>query len=754
MFRLVGILIQKGCRENIRKNLQVGVPYFFVNDYCFTPQGLLQQNNIEQLPNDFFVDESVPFSLNISCIVGKNGDGKSSLIEIAFRIINNFSYVFGFTINQKSLSYINGLYATLYYEVDEVLCIIECAGNKVAFKSGRDIVSIHKSDKRTLLERKELLKNYEDKLFYTLVNNYSLYAYNSEEFKNEDGSKEGWLDALNKKNDAYQTPINFTPMRDAGCININREKKLTKQRLMVLFTDIANDYFEINNDSKAQGYGFDVEKDSKLVKKTLGAYFSSNLPNQILSIEKTTKSQNVVFISNIEKYVSQYSQIFTDAISITRSHRVECSDLDVYIEKLDDTLKKRILQIKIGDKGLKDCLKGVRFLQLQRIFLLIDVWEIWRDSGMLKIKDEKFESLLIKEELPRYRAILYIIYKTISIFETHPLLFTSSIENYAKPSVFLREKEGECYRKEILKKAFKALFLDIKNDKSHITLKLRQAIHFFNEYGKMRKYLIECGKNDDPRKWCGHKYYVDFKCLKKIISNNGKRDIITYLPPAFFEGDIILSKKNEVFFSISKLSSGERQLLNLTGGILYHLRNLSIPVKCNSAIKYSNINIVLDEIELYFHPEYQRQLIKYLIDKLQKCIFLSNKSVNIIIITHSPFVLSDIPKNNVLFIKNGIPDRTMQENTFGANIHTLLKDGFFLDQVPIGEFARQKISQLFEKLYNNQATPDMLCEIQLVSEPLLRSQLLKLYNQLLPFQLEQRVAELERRILELEGTAS
>jgi hypothetical protein len=102
-------------------------------------------------------------------------------------------------------------------------------------------------------------------------------------------------------------------------------------------------------------------------------------------------------------------------------------------------------------------------------------------------------------------------------------------------------------------------------------------------------------------------------------------------------------------------------------------------------------------------------------------------------VTHSPFILSDIPKSNVLFLENGKPVDPMQENTFGANIHSLLKNGFFLSGMPMGDFAKQKINALFAKLNDGHFSVEeykaMENEILMVGEPYLRGKLLELYGQ-------------------------
>lgn len=140
--------------------------------------------------------------------------------------------------------------------------------------------------------------------------------------------------------------------------------------------------------------------------------------------------------------------------------------------------------------------------------------------------------------------------------------------------------------------------------------------------------------------------------------------------------------------------------------------------------------------ELYFHPEYQRIVVKMLVEKLHAIDFHHIKRINITFVTHSPFILSDIPLCNVLFLKGGKPvTEKMQENTFGANIHGMLRNGFFLPSLPIGEFAHDKINRLFERLngYKLDSRSQKQKEwfysnIMRIGEPYLREQLMKLYN--------------------------
>ena len=74
-----------------------------------------------------------------------------------------------------------------------------------------------------------------------------------------------------------------------------------------------------------------------------------------------------------------------------------------------------------------------------------------------------------------------------------------------------------------------------------------------------------------------------------------------------------------------------------------------------------------------------------------------------ILTTHSPILLSDIPNENVLYLsrdKNKTICTRQDKKTFGANIYNLYKDNFYFDSNDginsIGEFAEYKIDQIKE----------------------------------------------------------
>ena len=129
--------------------------------------------------------------------------------------------------------------------------------------------------------------------------------------------------------------------------------------------------------------------------------------------------------------------------------------------------------------------------------------------------------------------------------------------------------------------------------------------------------------------------------------------------------------------NFNELSFGEQQLLKILN-IIYYL---------STNKEHEKLLIFLDEIDMGFHPDWQKRTIKYIIDFL---FLIPDKNFHLIFTTHSPFLLSDIPKENIIFLN----DRLSIKQTFGANIHTLLSDSFFMEDGLMGEFAKSKINEI------------------------------------------------------------
>ena len=150
-----------------------------------------------------------------------------------------------------------------------------------------------------------------------------------------------------------------------------------------------------------------------------------------------------------------------------------------------------------------------------------------------------------------------------------------------------------------------------------------------------------------------------------------------------------------------ELSSGEDAFLRFFASLFRIIKEKQYAI--------SDFILVIDELENYIHPNWQSKIIKLLIDflLLERLSIVSN--IQIIISTHSSFLLSDLPKENVVFLEKGKQVYPFDDGkqTFGANIHTLLSHGFFMKDGLIGEFAKDKIKSIIdyhEKLLKKELT--------------------------------------------------
>lgn len=202
------------------------------------------------------------------------------------------------------------------------------------------------------------------------------------------------------------------------------------------------------------------------------------------------------------------------------------------------------------------------------------------------------------------------------------------------------------------------------------------------------------------------------------------------------------------------LSSGEKAFLNLLSRL--YTRADGQPFGSNVYLT-PKVILLIDEGELYFHPEWQRVFINRLI-RFLSAIYGPNRRVQIIITSHSPFLLSDLPASSVNYLKRDGAKTTVSDglygdemkSTFAANIHDLYKRGFFMKST-FGEFAQDKINgvirdlkkledEQYEQLVKEkQVQPlqkaeleSLLDVIRLIGEPVLSGKLLEMYNNLLP----------------------
>lgn len=141
----------------------------------------------------------------------------------------------------------------------------------------------------------------------------------------------------------------------------------------------------------------------------------------------------------------------------------------------------------------------------------------------------------------------------------------------------------------------------------------------------------------------------------------------------------------------NNISAGELQLINIFSGIYYAL---------NSEYKNQKSAIILlDEPDRLLHPMWISSFIDNLI-KLVESVD-SDTKYQFIISTHSPFMLSDVPKECITCIDIINHKRVISKakKSFASNYYDIIRDTFFLND-SLGMFAKNKINRVIDMINN------------------------------------------------------
>ena len=214
-----------------------------------------------------------------------------------------------------------------------------------------------------------------------------------------------------------------------------------------------------------------------------------------------------------------------------------------------------------------------------------------------------------------------------------------------------------------------------QKERDHVTLKLWQCIEFIK----------------NPTVYLTKKNFVE---LKDIVPKEKSLDgYYCILPPSFMNPQLVFNKDSDEEIKLNQISSGEKQSIYSFSYIIYHIKNV---LSKSIEPKYKNFCLIFDEAELYMHPEFQRTFIFNLVKLLNNCNFDNIKSINILIATHSPYIIAEIPTKNILSLEKPNNKNKLPENiSYCANYYDLMKNTFLLD-FSISELAKHNIKKIID----------------------------------------------------------
>lgn len=200
------------------------------------------------------------------------------------------------------------------------------------------------------------------------------------------------------------------------------------------------------------------------------------------------------------------------------------------------------------------------------------------------------------------------------------------------------------------------------------------------------------------------------------------------------------------------LSSGEQARMDLFSRIYEYYEDKFKYIEKN---ELHNLLILLDEADMLLHPEWQRNYVDNLKEFLENLFENVPIHIQVIISTHSPIMLSDIPKQNILFLgrRDGRITEVKGSQTFSSNIFDLYRNAFFIEESGIGTFAEKKLKNILHEIRekDNDEEGRIQKYISCIGDDFIRGKIMLEYKKKFGVMDEKnkRIAELEKELAEL-----
>ena len=327
-----------------------------------------------------------------------------------------------------------------------------------------------------------------------------------------------------------------------------------------------------------------------------------------------------------------------------------------------------------------------------------------------------------------YKSIYNIFYdevKLIKKFLSEPLL--SKCKKYLEEEVSDYEGIGGNLLEEIVKELGKNERNKPEDETRRVAKEyVKSIINIVDIFRKIRENssLIEDYYNSILLKYSNKRYL--FEELSDILFQYTKsKELVNdcYISNKKYNNDYALNETPNYH-----MSTGEGNLIEIFSRVYSYL----VMYEKNA----EDIILLVDELETGMHLEWSRRLINILIKIFSEILETEGreKKIQLIFTTHSPYMLSDIKSGNVIMIEKnqetGYSEGKRLQNTFAKNIQEIMKENL-IDNI-YGDFALAKIDSMISRLNGKEVQKgneeELLKEIHLISEPILRNKLLEMYD--------------------------
>ena len=303
----------------------------------------------------------------------------------------------------------------------------------------------------------------------------------------------------------------------------------------------------------------------------------------------------------------------------------------------------------------------------------VKIWNIEEHISSIKFDDDTDYSKKLLNEIHEYK----------SHFQQNPFMLYALLNKEFRECFFLSIK-GE--QEEKFSREFHELIEDVLSDSS-IDDKYKEIKRLQSEIFN-KPYCIS--KFDQVRQNVMKLEDLYTNVLEKIASGEASVPFDSFI---FYDGYKNFENSDR---HLENLSSGELQRIKYRYQLFNVLKNKNASVCC------------FDEPESSLHPEWCRLFLNDFLESFSKVKSIldedelfNNRKISFIISTHSPFILSDVTNDYIIYLERQSDGTTKQvkrgKEPFAGNIGELFIKNLFMEGT-IGEFSNKKIKEIVNKI--------------------------------------------------------
>jgi len=630
------------------------------------------KGNYDKKTNTLFIKQNKDFIegfwgkniSNITSLVGKNGAGKTTVLrELSINFFENFNNIKIMIIRDNSdikiyfnMSKLKG--SSSYEEYNKELNTL-----KIIFQNGDEEKNIKKYDNVDITNHTNAgvkIYNIDETIQDCCKIEYNLIGIFSNTLILESRRKDYKYD-FNQKN----TSIYFSNIMNQSCLGIREPQG--KGKIIDISTNKKLNFAQVSSRNRESN--------------VLSSYFIEEFKS-VTKLLKFQMEKEKEFI-RVPREIEIFFELDTNQL------------MKFLINKLNYFKDDELLNNKILEQYLKRSTKVSLEKKNQFIYKL----------------EEKF-----KQNETTREVVKILLYK-MAVEESKETQSNKVLHDKLKKSQFLWEFKNTFYsivslylsfNKEIITQENRAEFLELTKRiiNSEHSMSFQYEIVW---YLKLIHQII-------PNKYSELIIFIYYLIVESIVDDSRNsctfyKEDITYVMIVIWEKILDFIQKDDCLCNVfgfrwnyRNYSSGQESRIILFSRLLEALESIDD--------SYNSATICLDEPENTFHPEWKRKLVDDIIGFLDMYNEKSGKDIKyqIFIATSDPLILSDVPKNNTVYLKTvglekAVPnivsiDNKGCEETFSNNIHNLYKHTMQLGDIYRGEFSHKKIKWISKEIYN------------------------------------------------------